>query len=113
MSTPQNVIFCALTAVILLPLTDGFSLIQPESEISSFPDSGKKSYQQPAASIFDDNFTDQSRRSSFIRIMGTAIGGVAVLSSPTSAYAAADCMKDCLKNCLIIAPKVSWSSRQK
>ena len=54
-----------------------------------------------------NDLIDRSRRNSFASIIGTAIGGAAVLSSPAPALAAADCMKDCVKNCLIIAPKVS------
>mmetsp|Transcript_2937 Transcript_2937/g.8057 ORF Transcript_2937/g.8057 Transcript_2937/m.8057 type:complete len:179 (+) Transcript_2937:34-570(+) len=105
MMSPLNFVFCALTVVIPTSLVDGFPFPTKQPDISSPPVTVEKSYQQTAVGNVDDNFTDGSRRSSFLHIMSTVIGGTAVLSSPMPTYAAVDCMKDCLQNCLIIAPK--------
>ena len=66
----------------------------------------------PLRSVADD-CVDRSRRDAFASIMSTAIVGSAMLSSPSPASAAPDCLKDCIKNCLIIAPKVSVVSEEK
>jgi hypothetical protein len=96
---------------ILLLSAEGFSFFQTESKVSRSPNAAKDSSPTTPATNHQNDFSDRSRRDAFASIMGAAIGGAAVLSSPAPALAAADCMKDCIKNCLIIAPKVSSTLR--
>ena len=86
-------------------LIGAMQLLSAEAFLS--PNQARDTCPLKSASDNHSDFVDRSRRDSFAFIMSTAIGGAAVLSSPATALAAADCMKDCLKNCLIIAPKVS------
>jgi hypothetical protein len=104
--------FVFIGAILLLS-AEGFSFFQTESKVSRSPKAASNSSPPTPATSHQNDFTDRSRRDAFASIMGAAIGGAAVLSSPAPALAAADCMKDCIKNCLIIAPQVSLTSRGK